>query len=258
MAIYVDDLFKAESKNPQAFRVGERNGHQWCHFFSDRHSLNQLHQTAEAIGMKRAWFDDRDGDIGHYDLTPSKRALAIQLGATEVTRAEAVTIWRTNRVEYAYSKYLTQRPDLVKLGAVATVGIIPYSKAGGQLRVFLSYRHGTPRLKNLWGAAGGWVEPGEDILIAAQREFTEEGGLTVHLSRLTLMGFYPGATDEDPPRHYITTSFGVEGNGGERLEHPEPHKHGEWTPFTFEEALKLPLLPGFDQSLRDLHARISR
>lgn len=258
MAIYVDPLFVMESSNPQAYRVGQQNGHQWSHFFSDAHSLRQLHETAAAIGMKREWFDERDGDIGHYDLTPGMREKAIMLGATELSREEAVAVWNVNRVEKRYANYLIQRPDLVKSGAVATVGVVPYTKAGGTPRVCLSFRHSTPRLKNLWGAAGGWVEPGEDVLKAAQREFKEEAGLEVRLSRLELFGFYPGQTDDNPPRPYITSTFAVEGNGRDVLIQPEPHKHGPWTAFTFEEALKLPLLPGFDASIRDLHARITR
>lgn len=56
----------------------------WCHMVSDT-SLSELHAAAEAIGMKRAWFQ---GD--HYDLVAVKRAAAIKLGAQEVTSQELV------------------------------------------------------------------------------------------------------------------------------------------------------------------------
>lgn len=56
----------------------------WCHMVSDT-SLSELHAAAEAIGMKRAWFQ---GD--HYDLIAKKRAAAIKLGAQEVTGQELV------------------------------------------------------------------------------------------------------------------------------------------------------------------------
>lgn len=44
-------------------------------------SLEELHAMARELGLKRAWFQDRR--YPHYDLTASKRALAIQAGAIE-------------------------------------------------------------------------------------------------------------------------------------------------------------------------------
>jgi hypothetical protein len=85
--VYVDELFYAESRNPQAHHVGERNGHQWCHMWSD--DLERLHWMAGRIGLKRAWFQDKGPSrltgirFAHYDLVPSKRALALAFGAVE-------------------------------------------------------------------------------------------------------------------------------------------------------------------------------
>lgn len=56
----------------------------WCHMVSDV-SLSELHSAAEAIGMKRAWFQ---GD--HYDLVAAKRERAIANGAQEVSGQELV------------------------------------------------------------------------------------------------------------------------------------------------------------------------
>lgn len=96
MAVYVDPLFCMESKNAQAFRVGTRHGHEWCHLFADHEE--ELHALAKRIGMRREWFDGRDGDGGHYDLVPTKRAAAIRLGAIEVDRDRAIQIWRRQRI----------------------------------------------------------------------------------------------------------------------------------------------------------------
>lgn len=94
MACYVDPLFVMESRDPQAFRVGARNGHRWCHLFADTPA--ELHALAVQVGMRREWFQgDRDG--GHYDLTPGRRAAAVALGAREVTAREAVAIWQAGR-----------------------------------------------------------------------------------------------------------------------------------------------------------------
>jgi hypothetical protein len=92
--IYVDPIFEMESRNAQAFRVGARNGHRWCHMFADENE--ELHALAKRIGLKREWFqEDRDG--GHYDLTPSRRAAAVRLGAIEVSRHDAACIWWAHR-----------------------------------------------------------------------------------------------------------------------------------------------------------------
>lgn len=99
--IYVDPIFTWPAdfyRSEEARRVGARHGHRWCHFFADPDvaSLAMLHRVAGRIGMRRAWFQD-DGDGGHYDLVPPRRGLAVQLGAKEVTQAEAVAIWERSR-----------------------------------------------------------------------------------------------------------------------------------------------------------------
>ncbi len=66
-----------------------------CHMFAHRDDLEKLHALAKKIGLRREWFQDYDG--GHYDLTTSKRSLAVKAGALSVTREEAVAIWRANR-----------------------------------------------------------------------------------------------------------------------------------------------------------------
>ncbi len=78
--IYVDELFVAESKDPQARFVGSRTGHKWCHMWCDNGEEDQLHRIAKAIGMKKEWFQDKK-DFPHYDLIPSKRDKAIKNGA---------------------------------------------------------------------------------------------------------------------------------------------------------------------------------
>jgi hypothetical protein len=78
MTVYVDDIqtYPAESiKDAQARRVSR----QWCHMWTDG-DLAELHQVAQRIGLRRAWFQDRPG-FPHYDLTPSRRAKALEAGA---------------------------------------------------------------------------------------------------------------------------------------------------------------------------------
>jgi len=45
-------------------------------------TLDELHEMADRIGLKRAWFQDHRHP--HYDLTPHKRQMAISFGAVSI------------------------------------------------------------------------------------------------------------------------------------------------------------------------------
>jgi hypothetical protein len=66
VTVYVDDM-----RAP--FR-----GMLMCHMLAD--TDDELHDMASLIGMRREWFQ---GD--HYDVPLPRRALAVRLGAVEVT-----------------------------------------------------------------------------------------------------------------------------------------------------------------------------
>ena len=84
MTVYVDVLMNHGWK---------MRGHQVknCHMFCDG-DLEELHKIAESIGMKRSWFQNKR--VPHYDLREVRRNDAISMGAVEVSRREAVTIWK--------------------------------------------------------------------------------------------------------------------------------------------------------------------
>ena len=67
-----------------------------CHMFTDSVDLTELHDMARRIGLRRAWFQDRP-TAPHYDLTASRRAAAVALGAVEVDFRRASAIWRARR-----------------------------------------------------------------------------------------------------------------------------------------------------------------
>lgn len=70
-------------------------GQKYCHMFTDG-DLSELHALADKIGLKRAWFQNpRPGDHPHYDLSPVKRALALQNGAVFVSGKE----WAKRRLQ---------------------------------------------------------------------------------------------------------------------------------------------------------------
>ena len=69
---------------------GARNGYGrmvMCHMLAN--TPNELHAMADAIGMRREWYQSPDkASFPHYDLSLSRRKLALERGAKEVTRKE--------------------------------------------------------------------------------------------------------------------------------------------------------------------------
>lgn len=80
--IYVDKIFKATPRTEEARQYGTS----WCHMTTDG-DLEELHQFAERLGLKRQHFQNHYL-LPHYDLTPRKRLLALTLGARETTTTE--------------------------------------------------------------------------------------------------------------------------------------------------------------------------
>ena len=64
-----------------------------CHMFAD--TENELHVMADKLWLKRSWF--QRGTVDHYDLTPSKRRRAVQLGALSLTRKAEAKFIRKHR-----------------------------------------------------------------------------------------------------------------------------------------------------------------
>jgi len=86
MTVYVDDL-----RLPA--RVARLNA-RWSHLTAD--TEQELHQFAARLGLRRAWFQTCKAKLcrppcvhWHYDVTDTKRAEAIRLGAKPITWREA-------------------------------------------------------------------------------------------------------------------------------------------------------------------------
>jgi hypothetical protein len=65
-----------------------------CHMLAD--TPDELHAMADAIGLRREWFQDNK-DHPHYDLSLTKRALALQNGAIEINNRQLVELLRKGR-----------------------------------------------------------------------------------------------------------------------------------------------------------------
>jgi hypothetical protein len=78
--VYVDETFQMESIHVQAYKVGQRHSHRWCHMWADTGA--ELMAMASKIGLKRQWLQCGK-HFTHFDLVPTKRVLAIANGAIE-------------------------------------------------------------------------------------------------------------------------------------------------------------------------------
>lgn len=89
MTVYVDELaswgWKMRGRTVQS-----------CHMFTDQVDLGELHLMAEQIGMKREWFQEHK-IAPHYDLTKTRRDMAVENGAIEVNRRQSSEIWKHRR-----------------------------------------------------------------------------------------------------------------------------------------------------------------
>lgn len=66
---------------------------QWCHCVSDldgAEGTEELLDFARSLGLKDIWLQHAGKHTEHFDLTPAKRALAIKLGATEISSRDLV------------------------------------------------------------------------------------------------------------------------------------------------------------------------
>lgn len=84
MTIYVDD-----EQIPSRGKV-------WCHLVAD--SLEELHEFAERLGLRRSWFQDASV-YPHYDLTMSVQKKALSLGALMGDRRTIITCAKQLKIQ---------------------------------------------------------------------------------------------------------------------------------------------------------------
>lgn len=81
--VYVDDM--------QA-KVGRMV---MCHMLADTDL--ELHEMAAKIGVARRWHQKAGSPHSHYDICLSKKALAVQFGAKEISRKDVAALIKTKR-----------------------------------------------------------------------------------------------------------------------------------------------------------------
>lgn len=81
MSVYIDPEFLTPRSAVWKWRSA-------CHLFAD--TEGELDAFAPTIGLKPGWLQHRPGKLRHYDLSPTKRALAVRAGAVYLDRVAAV------------------------------------------------------------------------------------------------------------------------------------------------------------------------
>lgn len=84
MAVYVDDMQAPFGRMKM------------CHMMAD--TTDELLAMADRIGVARKWLQKRGTHHEHFDIALSKRVLAVQAGAIEITRRELFEIIKARRV----------------------------------------------------------------------------------------------------------------------------------------------------------------
>lgn len=69
------------------------------HMIAD--TLDELHRMADAIGIKRTWFQG-NASFPHYDICQSKKRIALESGAKELSRKPFV--WRLQSIREAMNE----------------------------------------------------------------------------------------------------------------------------------------------------------
>lgn len=78
MSVYVDDMYKSP--------MGEYRGMKMSHLIAD--STEELLKFVDKIGVQRKWIQKKGTGYEHFDISISKRDLAVKNGAIEVSMRE--------------------------------------------------------------------------------------------------------------------------------------------------------------------------
>lgn len=123
MTVYVDDMYK--------YSMGRFGRMKMSHMITDAHE-NELHTMANKIGVARKWYQ---GD--HYDISITKRALAIKFGAIAITLRELAWLNREKQMKvpvWSYSFLSTYDRCPSQAAAKYVNKTYPYEKENEALR----------------------------------------------------------------------------------------------------------------------------
>lgn len=76
-------------------------GREWCHLVAD--SLAELHEFGRQLRLQREWFQE-NASYPHYDVTTSKRSIALTLGAVPGDRRTIIRCAKKLKLEMSLDK----------------------------------------------------------------------------------------------------------------------------------------------------------
>lgn len=82
MAVYVDDMYRSV--------MGTYRGMRMSHMIADTRA--ELLSMSDQIGLSRRWLQADDQPDEHFDISLSKRQLAVAAGAVEITMRQLVVM----------------------------------------------------------------------------------------------------------------------------------------------------------------------
>ncbi|NMZ58611.1 DUF4031 domain-containing protein [Pseudomonas nitroreducens] len=97
MAVYVDNV---------KIRWANKS---WCHLVAD--SLDELHDFAFSLGLKRKWFQG-SASYPHYDITTQTRLVALSLGAKQGSRTQIITCAKKLKNEQSFIRKKVTNPSI--------------------------------------------------------------------------------------------------------------------------------------------------
>ena len=104
-------------------------------------------------------------------------------------------------------------------------------------KIYFAVRKGEYE-NNKYCVPGGMVEKNEDYVSALIREVKEETGINLKFGKIK----YVAIAKHNGGKSNYTMWFKYFLDANEIPKNLEPHKHGEWTLYSREDALKLPLM----------------
>lgn len=95
MSVYVDNA-----------RIRYR-GMVMCHMLADSHA--ELEAAAEVIGISRRWIQHSGTYREHYDISGSKRTLAVRMGAVRIDARGVARLLKARREERKIGGFILRR-----------------------------------------------------------------------------------------------------------------------------------------------------
>ena len=90
MTVFVDDMY--------LYPMGQYRGMKMSHLMAD--TTEELLAMVDTIGVQRRWIQHAGTFAEHFDIALSKRTLAVQAGAVEITIKQMALYQRAKRERF--------------------------------------------------------------------------------------------------------------------------------------------------------------